>query len=58
MLEDYAKNEKFVQDPNHYAKKVRAVADELNRVAGLIDGSIEGTHCINTIKLKHAIGFM
>lgn len=41
VLEDYAKNEKFVQDPNHYAKKVRAVADELNRVAGLIDGSIE-----------------
>mgnify|MGYP000343078977 CR=1 FL=1 len=45
VLEDYARNEKFVEDPRYYARKVRAVANELNRVANLIDGTIEGSRC-------------
>jgi len=41
ILEDYVKNEKFVDDKHYYARKVRAVSKELDRVADLLDGSLE-----------------
>ena len=39
ILEEYALNQKFTDDGDFLAAKLRAVSEELNRVADLLDGA-------------------